>query len=366
MNLGWLFLILLLIYFLQCICWATPGSVVFALGLRGRGKRRQEFVWNALNVSGLLAGPLPPLTPLLVVQWPAFELTPDSIRFASKEGEPVSLPWEKLKIAYSESRLRCNDSLVFKGSETQVKQYAGLLQQLQRAARGQRGQIIQDWLRKAMSIQSATRRVLTFSRRSRVLRVISNLQFVFLFFVVPLGFEKFGTGIFWRVILMLVAISAAAGVEFWGLHKLLFLAAKEERFKSGVTIFLSPIAAIRASDVLAHNLLGGFHPLAAAGAVLSEEEFRQFAAQQLRLNRYGDYLDQRYQQMVQQAMEQSIRNKGLNPEELLRPPEPEPGCVVYCPRCLAQYTKPRTECVDCGYEELASFASVAQPPSART
>src|SRR5690242_11943114 len=235
MNRDLLFLILLLVYFLQCICWATPGSVVFSLNLRGRGKRRQEFVWNTLNVSGLLANPLPPLTPLLVVQWPAFELTPDSIRFASKEGESVSLPWEKLEIAYSESRLRCNGSLVFKGSEVQVAQYADLLQQLQRAAKNRRGQIIQDWLRKAMNVQSAARRVLVFSRRSRVLRIISNFYFLFLFLMVPLAFEKFGTAILWRVLLMLVAISAATGIEFWFVHKTLFPAAKDERLKSGLT-----------------------------------------------------------------------------------------------------------------------------------
>lgn len=361
MNLGLLFLILLAVYFLQCICWATPGSTVFALGLRGRGKRRQEFVWNALNVSGLLANPLPPLAPLLVVQWPAFELTPDSIRFAAKEGEPVSVPWEKLKISHSETKLHCNGSMVFKGSELQVAQYAALLEKLQRAARGQRSQIIQDWLHKAMSIQSAARRMLVFTRRSRGLRLISNLQFVFLFVVLPLGFEKFGMAIFWRVVIMLLAISAAIGIEFWFIHKTLFPAARDERLKSGITVLLSPIAAIRASDALAHHLLAGFHPLAAAGAILPEKEFRRFAGEQLRVNRYGDYLDKRFQQMVQQQMEQAIRRKGLNPEELLRPPEPDPGCAVYCPRCLAQYTKPREDCVDCGYERPASFEKGGSP-----
>lgn len=360
MNRDLLFLILLLVYFLQCICWATPGSTVFSLNLRGRGKRRQEFVWNTLNVSGLLSNPLPPLTPLLVVQWPAFELTPDSIRFTSKEGEPVSISWEKLEISHSESRLSCDGSQVFRGSEVQVRQYAELLQQLQRAARGQRAQIIQEWLRKSMNIQSAARRALVFSRRSRVLRIISNFYFFFLFLLLPLAFERFGTAILWRILIMLVAISAATGIEFWFLHRTLFPTAKDERLKSGLTVFLSPVAAIRASDALAHNLLSGFHPVAAAGAVLSEADFSNYAALQLRLTRYGNYLDQRYQQMVQQAMEQSVRKKGLKPEELLRSPKPDPDCVVYCPRCLAQYTKEREECVDCGYEALSGFAREQQ------
>jgi hypothetical protein len=364
MTLGFLFAIVVVVYLLQCICWAVPGAIVFALDLRGRGQRRQEFLWSALNVSALLANPLPPLSPLLVVQWPGFELTPDSIRFSSKQDEPISIPWEKLKIAYSEFRLRCNDTMVFKGSESEVRRYAELLQQLQRAGRGQRSQIIQEWLRKAMNTRAASHRVLLFARDSRWLRIVSNLQFFFLFLVMPLGFEKFGAAILWRVILVLIVISIAVGLEFWTLHKTLFPDANNERFKSGITVFLSPVAAIRASDPAAHNLLGGFHPIAVAGAVLSGEEFRRFAGRQLRLCRYGEYQDKRYQQMLQQAMEQALKQKGLNPAELLRPPEPDSGCVIYCPRCLAQYTKEREQCTDCGYEKLSAFAGVAQPPSA--
>lgn len=355
MSLALLFVIVVIVYLLQCICWAAPGSVVFTLDLRGRGQRRQEFLWSALNVSALVANPLPPLSPLVVVQWPAFELTPDSIRFSSKQGEAVSLPWEKLKITRSESRVGCNNHVVFKGSESEARRYAELLQQLQHAVRGQRTQIIQNWLRRSMNTRAAVQRVLLFTRDSRWLRIVSNLQFVFLFLLVPLGFERFGTAILWRVILMLVVISVAVGLEFWTLHKTLFPEAGDDRFKSGITIFLSPVAAIRASDAAAHNLLAGFHPIAAAGAVLSKEEFVHFAGRQLRQCCYGEYADKRYQQMLQQAMEQALKQRGLDPEALLQAPAPEPNCIVYCPRCLAQYTKPREQCTDCGYENLSAF-----------
>src|SRR5262245_51578663 len=103
-----LFLIVLLVYLLQCICWASSRAVIFSLGLRGRGKRRSAgFVWNALDTAGFFANPLPPLAPLLVVQWPAFELSPDSIQFTPKEAkrdpeaQPVSIPWEKLEVTHT-------------------------------------------------------------------------------------------------------------------------------------------------------------------------------------------------------------------------------------------------------------------------
>lgn len=364
-ELASLFLIVLLVYLLQCICWASPRAIAFALGIRGRGKRRyQGFVWNAFDTSGLLANPLPPLSPLLVVQWPAFELTPDAIQFAAKEGEPVSIPWEKLKLGHSESKLLCNGSLAFKGSEAQVLQYVELFGQLQRSRRAQRGQLIQDWLRKMTNTQAAARRLLVFFRRSCWLRIVSNLQFVFLFLLVPLAFEKFGTGILWRVILMLVVISIAITLEFWTLHKAMFPKGGSQRFKSGVTILLSPMAAIRAHDAVARDLLSGYHPLAVAAAVLPAEEFRRFAGEQLRLCRFGDYADKQYQQALQRAMEKIIRQKNLDLEELIRPPRHESGCVVYCPRCLAQYTRERESCSDCGYEGLEAFDRLAQPPSA--
>lgn len=360
-----LFVAVFLVYLIQCIAWVSPRAIVFTLGIRGHGKRRfQGFVWNAFDIAGLLANPFPPLTPLLTVQWPAFELSPDGIQFPDKEGKPVSISWEKLEVKHSESKLFCNGALAFKGSEVQVEQYAELFAQLQRARRNQREQIIHDWLRQAMNVQPPARRLKVFARRARGLRIVANLQFVFLFLLVPLGFEKFGTGILWWAILMLLLISVAITLKFWTLHKIFFpqpqSSVKDHRFKSGLTILLSPMAAIRACDAAARDLLSGYHPLAAAGALLQPDDFRSFAAEQLRLCRFGEHLDRQYQARLQKLMEQLIRKKELDPEELLRPPDPQSGCVVYCPRCLAQYTKEREECTDCGYEVLAKLDCVAQ------
>src|SRR5215469_5091312 len=181
-----LFLIVLLIYVVQCICWVTPRSILFTLGLRGRGQRkRQGYVWSALETAGVLASPLPPLTPLVAAQWPAFELTPDGIQFLGKDGDAVSMPWENLRLIHSESQLKCNGLVVFKGSEVQVQQYVALLGNVGAAQRQRRAQIIQDWQRRMMNIQAASRRVKVFAGRSLWLKILANLQFVFLFVLLP-------------------------------------------------------------------------------------------------------------------------------------------------------------------------------------
>jgi hypothetical protein len=353
-----LFLIVLLIYVIQSIYWVAPRSILFTLGRRGRGKRKQQgYVWSALDTAGVLANPLPPLTPLVASQSPAFEITSDGIQFPDRSGvsEAISIPFEKLNVTHSETRLRCNGSVVFKGSEVQVLEYVALLRNLQQAPRNRRAELIQDWQRRMLNTQAASRRVKVFAGRSLWLKVLANVQFVFLFVLLPLAFYRFGTMIWWRALLIVLVFSIAITLEFWTLHKLLFPAAKEQRFKTAAITTLSPVAAIRACDVVARDLLAGYHPLAVAGAILPEEEFRRFAGEQLRLCRFGDYLDKQYQAGLQKAMEQEIRKNKLNPQELLRAPEPETGCVVYCPRCLAQYTKSREQCADCGFENLAAF-----------
>ena len=351
-----LFFIVLVIYVIQCICWTSPRSTTFTLNLRGHGKRkRQGIVWNALDAAGVLANPFPPLTPLLAVQWPAFEFTADSIQFTGKEGEAVSVPWEKVQLSHSETKLLCNGSLAFKGSETQVLQYVELMGRLQKGGRAQREQIIQDWMRKMMSTETASRRLRIFVRRSRWLRIMANLQFVFLFLLAPLAFAELGTGIVWRLILMLAVISIAITIDFWMLHKKLFPKAGDHRFKSGLVIVFSPVAAMRACDALARDLLSGYHPVAVGAVVLPVEDFQDFAGEQLRLCRFGDYFDQHYQAALRKQMERTIKQQKVDLEDLMQAPQAQSGCIVYCPRCLSQFTKEREECSDCGYEGLTSF-----------
>jgi hypothetical protein len=345
-----LFLVVLLIYLFQCIYWVPPGAAVFALGFRSRGKRkRRGFLWDALKTEGFLAWPLPPLTPLTVVAWPAFELSPDGVAFREpreSKDEWVLLPWDHLDVARAESKLRCNGTLIFHGSESQVLESFMLLQRLQREVKSNRGPMIQRWLGKALNARTAARRLRVFTVRSRLLRILANLQLIFLFVAVPLAFSRFGPGILWRVILFLLAMQALMALEFWTVHKKLFRQEGSARFKMALTILLSPMAAIRGRDALARDLFSGCHPLAVAGAVLPPEEFPNFAGEQLRQWRFGHHPDAWCQETVAKLMERAIRQEGARPHALLRPAERESGCVAYCPRCLAQYVKNSGPCTD--------------------
>ncbi len=365
-ELGSLFLIVLAVYIVQCICWVSPDSVVFVLNFRGRGKRKgQGFVRSAFDTAAFFANPFPPLSPPLVTQWPAFQLDPDAIVFTKPSGGSVSIPWDKVAITHSDSKVLCNETPIFKGDETQVLGYFELLQQIRQAKRSQREQIIQKWLRKSMNTQSAARHLKVFRRRSLWLRIVSNLQFFFLFFLLPVAISTYVPRILWMAIAIVVVTSIAIAVEFWSLHRELFTKAKDTRFKATMTTALSPISAIRACDTLCRDLVVNYHPLAVGGAICSDAEFETLAGEQLRRSKFSVFANHWYQKKLEVLIEQVIRQKGLQPEQLLVPSVQTSGCIVYCPRCFAQYVSERSECADCGYEGLVAFKKPAESVSAK-
>jgi hypothetical protein len=352
-----LFLVVLAIYLVECLYWVTPGTSVFALNFRGKGKRRPRgFVWSALKTEGFLAWPLPPLSPLAVAAWPAFQLDSEGITVPNTQGEAHFLSWDELAITRTDSKLLCNEEAAFRGSENQVRAYSAVLQRLQRLPQAGRGAMIQRWLGKALRIESASRRLRVFAARSRLLGILANLQLVFLFLVAPLAFGRIGPAVLWRIILFLFTLSTLIALEFRAAHKRLFPKAGNTRLKAAVTIALSPVAAIRARDVLARDLFAGFHPVAVAAATLPASEFATFASEQLRLCRFAGHPDKWYPKTLAKLIDERLRQVGLRPEELLRPAQRESGCVAYCPQCLAQYIKDRGGCTDCGFERLVPFA----------
>src|SRR5205814_3609976 len=181
-----------------------------------------------------------------VVYWPALHCHPGRIECVPRDEKPVSVSSDNSTFRHSDSRLFCNDVPLFKGSEAQVLECYELLRQFQKLKRAQRGAAIHNWLRKGMSAQTAGRKAQVFHARSRWLRVVANLQFFILFLLVPLAFSRFGLGILWRLVAVVVVMSVAVTLEFWTLHKTFFPKAKGTRLKHGFMTMLSPIAAIRA------------------------------------------------------------------------------------------------------------------------
>ena len=200
-ELASLLVVVLLVYLFQCLCWAPTRAHVFSLEPGGEsGKRKRGFLWSALKLTGYWANPLPPLQPLLVVDWPQFQPEPEILRILHADEEPVSIAWEELKVTRSGSKLSCNGTVVLQGSTKQLKQSQEFLDKLKRAKVKERKKLIEAWLRKATDAAAIEERLKGFCDKSRWLDIAVNLQFVLLFLIVPMAFFRFGSRALWPMV----------------------------------------------------------------------------------------------------------------------------------------------------------------------
>lgn len=347
-----LLVIVVLVYLFQCICWAPAQAQVFSLDMDRPGRRKRGFTWSALKLTGYWANPLPPLQPLVVVNWPDVQLSAEALRIA--EAEPIA--WEQVTVARSGGKLMCNGTALVAGAADRLKEWQELIGRLQRAKVRDRQKQIAAWLRKATDVEAARGRLDLFDGAARWLEPAANLQFFLLFIITPLGFFRFGSRALWPLLGAVLTTSIFIVWRLWRSHKKLFPNDGEMRFKVVFSALLSPIHAIRALDSLAHELLAGFHPVAVAGAICAKKEFEAIAGEQLRALSFSQSGESWYGEQLRAALLAMLSKKDIRAERLLEAPEREGDCVQYCPRCRAQYTKTRDECADCGFGPLKTFA----------
>ncbi|MBZ5508128.1 MAG: hypothetical protein LAO78_21925 [Acidobacteriia bacterium] len=355
-ELATLLAIVLLVYLFQCLCWAPTGAQVFSLELSGKKVRKKRgFPWRALKLTGYWANPLPPLQPLLVVDWPQLQLEPEMVRVMQTDAEPVQMPWEQLKVTRSGAKLLCNGLMVLQGGADQLEWHQEFLEKLKRAKMKDRKKLIESWLCKAMDPGAVAERLTLFGHKSRWLDIAVNLQFFLLFVIVPMAFSRFGSRALWPMLAAVITTSIFITWQLWRLHKAFFPGDGDGRFKSVFSSALSPIYAIRAGDALGRDLLAGFHPVAVAGIVCSKPDFEAFAGEHLRANKFSLAGTNWYGDQFERALGNMLEKSGVDAKRLLAAPEQDSNCVLYCPRCRAQYTKAREDCADCGYGELLGF-----------
>jgi len=360
-ELASLLVVVLLVYLFQCLCWTPTRAHVFSLEPGGEsGRKKRGFLWSALNLTGYWANPLPPLQPLLVVGWPQFQPEQEILRIAPADAEPIAIAWEELKVTRSGNKLQCNGTVVLQGGVEQLKQSQELLDKLKRAKAKERKKLIETWLRKATDAAAIEDRLRAFCHKSRWLDLAVNLQFLLLFLIVPMAFFRFGSRALWPIVGAVLATSIFIAWQCVKLHKYFFAGDGEGRFKPVFSTVLSPIYAIRAEDALARDLLAGFHPVAVAGVMCSQKQLKAFAGEQLRINKFSSRGASWYGDQLELALTRMLEKKGVGAKRLLAAPDREAGCVVYCPRCHAQYTKEREDCADCGYGELPAFEEQAE------
>ena len=380
-DVQWLFLVLAVLYGWECACWVRRGSVVFTTWL-GRNWQAQHPGTLLGNQRGgfIFAAPLPPLGTLLTASPLPISLSTEGVLgYVSTNVNPGWRPaqtdtffrFEDIReIKPRGKKLFVNGEIMLMAATVgQASYFADQLRQFVKLPLSQRETAITAFVHSSLDATLVEQRWLEFRKLARPLRLLGNVLFVYLFVLAPVWIWQLGFRLSWLgLVIGLFALTTIAAVFFFRAHQKLYPKADDERFTHTLTIMLAPMTTIRAHDTLSRPLFDTFHPLAVAELILSNDKFRDLARRILLDLRHpaepvctnadasARAMESNARAITRQAAEQFLKQSGLEPDELCKPPTPaDESCRAYCPRCRAQFTTPTGNCADCGGLALVSF-----------
>jgi len=352
-----LFPVLFLVYVLQCIAAAPPGTAVFLLnsGMRGRLLRHSWLVGQS-QLRLFLLNPFLPFSsavyasgfPFSFLVGPTGEvcgLTPLASSAAGSFQTGITLDPPRLFTSRSKQLLSDDSHFATLHSEGRAAHLAAFLKRLQSAPPPKRHIILDSELRRMFAAGALRQRLQLFVQCTFFLNFLSLSLLLFVFLLSPAAIYKFGLGSLWPSLLPTLVLFSC--LTLWAFHRAghrLNPNRKHADFQHLFTIALSPFAAIRAIDHLVGDLLEDFHPVAVAFVLLSEKDFLKFAEQELRRTKFITR-----DVVLEKSIKRFLSAQKFDPQSLLRPPQPEDGCSrTFCPACLTQYVIEEGTCSDCG------------------
>ena len=368
-----LLLFVIALYAVECLAWVRRDAACFRTFLL-RGLRFVDLNRCFGNDRGVLVfgQPLPPLGVRVTGQFRPFSVSTDGVFAAAPFTAGLDRQLDStdayfsfddaMTVAVEGKSLSINGKAVaVAASEGHARAWAAWLRSIRDTQPDHRERLIEQHLAASCDFAGAEKRYAAYRDNSAVLRWLCVALWVFVFLVAPAVWWWFGIAVAWpRLALVLAALLLMIAIEFRAAHRDLFPEAKGTRRLHLATMFLLPLKAIRALDLLAVDLFVGFDPLAVARAVCRPEEFRRFAGLVWRDVRFplprhdaewpeaGRHTDAWFRQRLTHNLEQALRAAGLEPEDLLAPEPPEsPECIAHCPRCLRQSTRLDETCSSC-------------------
>ena len=380
-DVQWLFVVLAILYALECLCWLRRGGVAFS-SWRGRHWAALHPAALAGNQNGgfILATPLPPLGTLFVAnQFPLSFSAEGVLAFVATNVNPGWRPpqsgrffaWSEIQDVRARGRkLLINDELLIQATTTGLARYlASEIKRIVALKSAERARAIEKMVIASLDVKAIEKRRTDWHKLARPVRWLANLLTVFIFGITPALIWSLGFALTWLWLLLgLLALTVTTAILFARAHRELHPDAIDERFTHTLTIALAPTSAMRAHDALSRPLLETFHPLAVAKLLLSDSAFKRFARRTMIDVRYpqlpfcpneqptAQTTEKEFRQILLAATEQFLTQHGLKLIELCRPPaRSEESSRAYCPHCEAQFTSVDGQCADCGGLSLIEF-----------
>lgn len=346
------------LYLFECVTRLPMDAEAFRANLRGRWISAGTL-WQAeaREIRLVTAFPFLPGNRIVVCDdWPV-RFSPDELWTVGHEAVRVPLDGPA-KIEARSDRLLCGGRRIARlCSARHVRRVAACLRALQAVGRNDRARLIDREMRARLDAAAARRVHSKFLQAGRVLSVVTETLFLFLFLLGPLWMAMMGLNVVWPVLLTLVLPATWTCVFlFYRLHRDVAPEEGDARWGAAIGMVLSPAAAVRASATVERDLLSAFHPLAVAHC-LGAEDLTDRAAGALRRVRFKtpdeavegaartsvEWFDHHWSAALETFVRQNL-NAGFAP---FAPPMRESGSVCFCPRCHCQYVIARDLCVQC-------------------
>jgi hypothetical protein len=374
-------LVITAIYFTECACWLRADAVAFLSRGRDRWRLAHPSAWLGNLRAGLIfSNPLPPLgSAIIAQQWP-LSISPDAIysyvaQTLSRDGradqrEQYCRFEDIASIEASEKNLLINKEIFLQTvSPRYARHLAALIKKLAALPQEKRAAAINAALTESLNKKSLAKRLQEFRQRAAFLRAICNLLFIYIFSaVIALIWLPWLSQQWPWLLLLLLMLMMVITARYYRLHRSFYPDGGAELLTKIFALALSPPVNIHAYGALSRHLLATYHPLAIAQALCEAESFREFARWILIDLHYplapicpSEQAGPRateawFRASLLDAIEQFIKQAGINREDLLAPPAPDnENSRCYCPRCLSQYGIEAGECENCGGISLLSF-----------
>ena len=374
-----LLVVFAVLYLTECLRWMARNAIAFRAIALGRcrpvlaglylGNRQGNF---------LLLNPFLPLGQIFVCHpWPVSSTERAVYSYVSQALTKVGIPSQKQRwvsfanietVGATANKVLVNDTVLVRcSSEAQARHLAGLIDRLAALPEAQRGTVLDEAREAALDVPSVRARD-AYRQSTTTLRALCNLVFVHLFVLTPLA--VWWQGIARTLLPFLISMGMLLALIlffFYHSHKTVYPDQKSGRLLQMFRSFVYPIAAIRACDTLSLHLLATYHPLAVARGLCVPETFEALARRVLLDLHYPRPMDhpddeaaatERLARMQWRAtLTRFLHDQHHDVEGwLTTPPEQDPDCISYCPRCHSQYTIAEGTCADCGNTPLRPFA----------
>jgi hypothetical protein len=362
-----LFLALGLFYLWDSLIWARPHTIVLIKPWLRNWKQSRAPSTFRNDKGGIHFKPLlPPFGYTLLNSEIPAETGPHGLLLASHVTTARGridgwLPWNEIKSITSEkNKIRINSKIAWSAnSPSSARRQASHLDELSKATFEQRKTIIEQRLHQSFDMKSIREKWNRNNSEIGRLRALGTILFIYVFLVwTPIAITQSMMHLWLAFFLGMFGLTLTIGFYFHRAHKALYPGLADERFLHTMIVPAFAPAAMRAHDLLTHDLLETFHPLAIKLAFQPKKAAIETFTQSLRNVSYPLQDQGLPSEAKQQALwltslwgkclKDMAQELEVQPKDLLVPPTMDsPACVTYCPRCHSQFTNSATSCSDC-------------------